>query len=58
VFIAGGALPALYIAYLGVRHTVTRVTLEEREDTLFTEITEPGGVAPASADEASAAKLT
>ncbi len=29
VFIVGGALPALYIAYLGIRHTVKRVTLDE-----------------------------
>ena len=44
IFIAGGALPTLYIAYLGVRHTVKRVTLEEPEDILFTEIVEPEGV--------------
>ena len=41
VFIAGGAIPALYIAYLGVRHTVKRVTLDEPDDILFTEITGP-----------------
>ena len=45
MFIVGGALPALYIAYLGIRHTVKRVTLEEPEDILFTEITEPDGIA-------------
>ena len=39
VFILGGAVPALYIAYLGIRHTVKRVTLDEPEDILFTEIT-------------------
>ena len=38
VFIAGGAVPVLYIAYLGIRHTVTRVTLEEPDDILFTEV--------------------
>ena len=38
IFIAGGALPTLYIAYLGIRHTVKRVTLEEPEDILFTEV--------------------
>ena len=43
VFIAGGAIPVLYIAYLGIRHTVKRVTLEEPEDILFTEIAEPAG---------------
>ena len=37
LFIVGGALPALYIAYLGVRHTVKRVTLDEPDDILFTE---------------------
>jgi nitric oxide reductase subunit B len=36
VFIVGGALPALYIAYLGIRHTVARVTLEEPDEILFT----------------------
>jgi nitric oxide reductase subunit B len=40
VFIGGGVLPLLYICWLGVRHTVPRVTLEEPEQ-LFTEITEP-----------------
>ena len=41
LFIAGGALPLLYLCWLGVRHTVKRVTLEEPEEVLFTEITEP-----------------
>ena len=45
VFIAGGALPVLYITYVGIRHTVKRVTLEEPEDILFTEIAEPEGMA-------------
>ena len=43
LFIAGGALPALYIAYLGIRHTVKRVTLEEPEDILFTDVGPAGG---------------
>jgi nitric oxide reductase subunit B len=42
VFIGGGVLPLLYICWLGVRHTVPRVTLQEPEH-LFTEITEPVG---------------
>jgi nitric oxide reductase subunit B len=42
VFIGGGVLPVLYICWLGVRHTVPRVTLPEPEH-LFTEITEPVG---------------
>ena len=54
VFIAGGALPALYIAYLGVRHTVKRVTLDEPDDILFTEIS---GITDAGADEATAAQI-
>src|SRR5215204_5237421 len=41
VFIVGGVLPLLYVCYLGVRHTVPRVTLEEPEDILFTDIAEP-----------------
>ena len=42
----------------GIRHTVKRVTLDEPEDILFTEITEPAGVAARRADEATAAKLS
>jgi nitric oxide reductase subunit B len=41
VFIVGGVLPLLYLCYLGVRHTVPHVTLEEPEDILFTDIAEP-----------------
>jgi nitric oxide reductase subunit B len=57
VFIVGGALPALYIAYLGIRHTVKHVTLDEPEN-LFTEVHEPEGVASATDTEAAAARLT
>jgi nitric oxide reductase subunit B len=39
LFIAGGVLPVLYLCWLGIRHTVPRVTPEE--ETLFTEVTEP-----------------
>lgn len=42
-FIVGGVLPLLY---LGVRHTVPRVTMEEPEDILFTDITEPEVAGP------------
>jgi nitric oxide reductase subunit B len=45
VFI-GGVLPLLYLCYLGVRHTVPRITMEEPEDILFTEITEPETAGP------------
>jgi nitric oxide reductase subunit B len=58
VFIVGGAVPALYIAYLGIRHTVKRVTLEEPEDILFTEVDEPEHVPSMSHEEAAAARLT
>jgi nitric oxide reductase subunit B len=58
VFIVGGALPALYIAYLGIRHTVKHVTLDEPDDILFTEVHEPEGVAAATDAEAAAARLT
>jgi nitric oxide reductase subunit B len=58
VFIAGGAIPVLYIAYVGVRHTVKRLTLEEPEDILFTEIAEPAGVSKTEPEEASAARTT
>ncbi|HET6642049.1 MAG TPA: cbb3-type cytochrome c oxidase subunit I [Gaiellaceae bacterium] len=57
LFIAGGALPTLYIAYLGIRHTVKQVTLEE-PDILFTDVHEPEGVAGAGDEEAAAARLT
>ncbi len=46
IFIVGGALPLLYVCYLGVRHTVPRVTMEEPEDILFTEIAEPETTGP------------
>lgn len=48
VFIVGGVLPFLYICWLGVRYRVSRVTLDEPDDILFTEIREP---AQAGADD-------
>jgi nitric oxide reductase subunit B len=39
VFIAGGALPVLYLCWLGIRYRVPLVTIEE--EALFTEITMP-----------------
>ncbi len=57
VFIVGGAIPALYIAYLGIRYTVKQVTLEEPEDILFTEIAQPAGIDAVAGDEAAAARL-
>jgi nitric oxide reductase subunit B len=58
LFILGGAVPVLYMAYVGVRHRVKRVTLEEPDDILFTEISEPEGVQATSPEEASAARTT
>lgn len=58
VFIAGGAIPVLYIAYLGIRHTVKRVTLDEPEDILFTELHEPEGLERTGDQEATAASTT
>jgi nitric oxide reductase subunit B len=48
LFILGGVLPLIYLCWAGIRHTVPRVTLEEPEDILFTEITEPAEPQPAS----------
>jgi nitric oxide reductase subunit B len=58
VFIVGGAIPTLYIAYLGIRYTVKQVTLEQPDDILFTEVTLPEGVGPFGEDEAAAARVT
>ena len=57
VFIVGGAIPTLYIAYLGIRHTVKQVTLEEPDDILFSEVDLPPGIAAISDEEATAARL-
>ena len=46
LFIVGGVLPLLYVCYLGVRYTVPRITMEELEDILFTEVTEPEATGP------------
>jgi nitric oxide reductase subunit B len=48
-FILVGVLPLLYLCYLGVRHTVKRVVIEEPEEILFTELT--GATEPAGARE-------
>jgi nitric oxide reductase subunit B len=58
IFIVGGALPALYIAYLGIRHTVKRVTLDEPDDILFTELQQAEGAPQVTSEEATAARLT
>ena len=59
VFIAGGAIPTLYIAYLGIRYTVKQVTLEEPDDILFTDDPRSRKASSAAGDEeAAAARLT
>ena len=51
VFIVGGALPFLWLCWLGVRHrTSKQVVMVEPEDTLFTEIGEPVTVGAADSD--------
>jgi nitric oxide reductase subunit B len=58
VFIAGGVLPVLYLCWIGVRHTVRRVVLEEPHDILFTEIVERAGTPVVSGEEATAAAVS
>jgi len=38
VFILGGALPILYLAFLGIRHMRASSTKEEPEEVLFTDV--------------------
>jgi nitric oxide reductase subunit B len=42
LFIAGGALPVLYLAWLGVRHLKVQPPREEPDGVLFMDIQEPG----------------
>ena len=44
LFIVGGVLPLLWLCWLGVRYRVGKVTREEPEHVLFTDVTEPAGV--------------
>ena len=48
LFIGGGVVPVLYIAYVGVRHRVKRTTTAEPDEILFTEITAPAPESPAA----------
>ena len=43
LFILGGTLPVLYLAWLGVRHMKPRMELEQPQEILFTEIVESKG---------------
>ncbi len=56
IFIVGGALPVLYIAYVGIRHRIKRTTLEEPGEILFVDIAEPEDAARTTAEEATAAR--
>jgi nitric oxide reductase subunit B len=42
VFIFGGALPVLYLCWLGIRHASARKTEEEPKEVLFTEVVAVG----------------
>ena len=44
VFIVGGAMPILYLCFLGVRHMRSSTTTEEPKDILFTDIVVQGQV--------------
>ena len=46
LFIVGGILPVLYLAWLGVRHAAPQVAPEESQISLFTEVVEPGARQP------------
>ena len=50
VFIVGGALPFLWICWLGVRYRVSNQVMDEPDDVLFTEIGEAVGPGAAEAD--------
>jgi nitric oxide reductase subunit B len=44
LFIVGGVLPVLYLAWLGVRNVAPKTTVEQPGEGLFTEIVESSGV--------------
>ena len=44
VFIVGGALPFLWICWLGVRYRTRNQIMDEPQDVLFTQIGEPAGL--------------
>ena len=50
VFIVGGALPFLWICWLGVRYRVGNQVMDEPDDVLFTEIGEAVGHGAAEPD--------
>ena len=49
VFIVGGALPFLWICWLGVRYRTRNQVMDEPQDVLFTQIGEPAGLGGADA---------
>jgi nitric oxide reductase subunit B len=44
LFIVGGVLPVVYLAWLGVRHVAPKMTAERPAEELFTEVVESPGV--------------
>lgn len=46
LFIVGGALPVLYLAWLGVRHQAAGIAREEPQEVLFTDVVESAGGKP------------
>ncbi len=44
LFIVGGVLPVVYLAWLGARHVAPKITAEQPAESLFTEIVESSGV--------------
>jgi len=44
LFIVGGVLPVVYLAWLGVRHVAPKTAVEQPAESLFTEIVESSGV--------------
>jgi nitric oxide reductase subunit B len=49
VFIVGGALPFLWICWLGVRYRTRNQIMDEPQDVLFTQIGEPAALGGADA---------
>jgi nitric oxide reductase subunit B len=41
LFIVGGVLPVLYLSWLAVRHMAPRLTLDQPDEILFTEVVRP-----------------
>jgi nitric oxide reductase subunit B len=57
VFIVGGAMPVLYLTYLGIRYMRSGTTTEEPKEILFTKIIVPGAGTSGSASESEFVKV-